>query len=263
YEIIIIDNASKDDSLVEARRMFSQAVIIQNSQNLGFAAGNNVGISMALEKASDYIMLLNNDTVLDSQCLKVLVEGLDSDRGLAALGPAIFYFDKPDKSWFQNLKMDWRRGILVHGQDNKLYRNDFCEAGMLSGCAVMLRASVFKECGLFDESFFLYAEDTDLFIRIKEKGYRFGCLPQAKVWHKIGASGIQPWTTLYLYYVTRNRLFLLKKHKNLIKWLFFIPYIVYFHIKMIVYFILKGKFKHLMFFLRGVYDFARDKSGQL
>lgn len=228
--ILVIDNASYDYS-AETIRKFSKTgkhsnmltlEVIENENNLGFAGGNNVGIKEALSGGADYIMLLNNDTVVDKDFLVRLVEIFSKDKKIGIVVPKIYFYpgfefykdrykdkEKGKVIWYAGAKMDWKNLIGSHlgvdevdnGQYDKIYETEFA-----TGCCMLIKKEVFEKVGFLDEKYFLYYEDSDFAMRAKRKGFKIIFAPSAIVWHKNAGSGGGSGSKLQDYYITRNRL---------------------------------------------------------
>lgn len=218
---IVVDNASTDDSVKVIAQSFPEVKIIENKENLGFAEGNNVGIKKALADEVDFVLLLNNDTLVSERLLVEMVKVVSSDSAIGIVSPKIYFapgyefhkqrYTKSELGkviWFAGGKIDWQNmhGVHLgvdevdHGQFDRQKEIDFA-----TGCCFLARAQVFKKVGLFDKKLFLYEEDLDFSIRIKHAGYKIVYVPKAFLWHKnAGSSGSG--SLLHDYYITRNRL---------------------------------------------------------
>lgn len=181
FEVIVVDNASRDGSIEDARRDFGRAHFIINKENVGFAAGMNLGIRYALSKGASYVWLLNNDTVTEKGSLSGLVTVAEKEEN-ALLSPLIF--DTTGKTWFSGGEIDYFRMRATHVEASRLRDDDApYETGYLSGCALFLSKPVIGKVGLFDEGYFLYYEDADYSVRAAESGYRLLVVPTALVTH--------------------------------------------------------------------------------
>jgi GT2 family glycosyltransferase len=180
FEVVLVDNNSKDGSLEMAKTNFSKAHFIKNSQNLGFSAGNNVGIRFSLERMAEYVLLINNDTEVEKDFLSHLVEAGEKDSKIGILSPVIFNGEK-NKIWFSGGKIDWLKMRAVHEQNTKA--EEIYETEYLSGCAMLIKAEVFKKIGLLDEDFFLYYEDADFSIRSRRAGFKNVVVASSWVYH--------------------------------------------------------------------------------
>ena len=215
YSVVVVDNGSDDGSAAEIEKAFDRVLVIRNKDNLGYAEGNNVGIRQALERGADYIWLLNNDTVVDRDSLIAMVDPAERDRGIGILGSKIYYFDQPEILWFAGATIDWERAISPHiGRlERDIGQYDLeKEVDRVTGCSMLVRREVFEEIGMFDENFFLYAEEVDLCVRARARGYRNHYVPKSVVYHKISVSSGENSVPIYAYYNTRNFLYLIRKN---------------------------------------------------
>lgn len=226
--ILVVDNASSDNSVEKIQKLkFKNQYgnlkfkIIKNSENLGFAAGNNVGIKYALKHKADYVIVLNNDTIVHKDLLIHLIKAVKKYPDFGAASPKIYFekgyeyhknrYRKGDLGkviWYAGGEIDWKnvygktRGVdeVDKGQYERTEETDFA-----TGTCIFLSRKVLETVGLFDEKYFMYYEDTDLSQRIKTRGFSVLYIPTAVVWHKVAqSSGIG--SGLNDYYTTRNRL---------------------------------------------------------
>ena len=156
FEVVFVDNASTDGSLELAKTHFAKATFIRNEKNLGFSAGNNVGIRYSLEKAADYVLLLNNDTFVEQEFLFKLMKAAKANPRDGIYCPVI-YQGKGERIWFSGGRIDWIRMKTKHDREN--IRKDNTASDFISGCAMLVAKEVFREIGLLDEDYFLYWED--------------------------------------------------------------------------------------------------------
>lgn len=204
-EIILVDNGS-DDRIEEDVKKIKGVDFIQTGKNLGYSGGNNVGIKKALEKDADYIFILNPDTVVDKDCIRHLVDGIEkNDAGI--VGPKI-YFEGSKKIWYAGGIFNRQNVIGKHRgvdqEDNGRYDVPQ-ETDFVTGAAMMVKREVFEKVGLLDERYFLYYEDADFCERAKRAGFKIMYIPNAVVYHENAASaGLG--SPLQDYYITRNRL---------------------------------------------------------
>jgi GT2 family glycosyltransferase len=184
-EVIVLDNGSTDGSVERIREEFPEVEIIQLKANLGFSAGNNAGIKVALERGAEYVWLLNNDTTVSPKALKAMVEKAEADRQIGAVGSTIYYANSPERlqAWGGGHVNFWL-GRSRHFQVPVADR----EIEFLTGASILLRASTVKTLGLWDEDYFLYWEDADYCFRLRNAGWRLGVAGDSKVWHKEQAS---------------------------------------------------------------------------
>lgn len=179
--VLVVDNASTDGTPEKVRQQFPQVRLRQNDRNLGFAAGNNVGIKLALDEGAEYVMLLNQDTTVAPDCFSRLEEAAKGNP------PGVF---APLQLRYDGSGLDpgMRRGLLVESGEfiDDLWRGQRRKTYPLKeayGGAVLFHRTVFEAVGLFDECYFLYGEDEDLCRRIRWAGFQFSLVPGALVYH--------------------------------------------------------------------------------
>ena len=180
FEVVVVDNNSKDGSLELARLNFPRATFIKNEQNLGFSVGNNIGIRYSLERMADFVLLLNNDTEVERDFLAKLLAHANIHKRAGVLSPLVF-FGQSENIWFSGGKIDWLRMKTVHIKEK--LKNDFFSSDFISGCAMLVRAEVFRKVGLLDEDFFLYWEDVDFSLRTKKAGFDLSIVANAHIRH--------------------------------------------------------------------------------
>jgi len=205
--------------------------LIKNSENRGFPGGNNVGIKFALEFFDpDYILLLNNDTVVDENFLGELIKNGDSND-VGILGPKIYFYDEPQTIWSAGCKISWKlsRGIQIgtNEVDTGQY-NEIKEVEYVSGSAFLIKTEVIEKIGLMDEKYFLYFEESDWTLRANQEGFKSLYIPTSHIWHKVSKSGGGISNPIGLYYITRNRwIFMRKWAKKSDYWVFIICQILW------------------------------------
>ncbi|TSC94884.1 MAG: Glycosyl transferase family protein [Candidatus Berkelbacteria bacterium Athens1014_28] len=181
FEVVLVDNNSTDGSFETAKTKYPKIHFIKNSKNIGFGAGNNIGIRFSLEKMADFVFLLNNDAYLEKSTLSILTEEAQKNPSSGILNPLIL--NKSDDSiWFSGGNIDWlrMRAYHLHAPQKAL---DTFKTAYATGCAMLVKKDVYKKIGLFDENFFLYYEDADFSVRAKRKGFTILVVPRSTVWH--------------------------------------------------------------------------------
>ena len=217
FSIILVDNASSDDSVTCLRNEHPDLTIIENTDNLGFSEGNNIGIRYALSHGADYIWILNNDTVVDPFALIALVDVAEADANIGILGSKIFYFDEPEVLWFAGGPMDWDHFETPHvgiNQKDCGQYDDIKDYDRITGCSMLVSRRLCDRIGLMDPAYFLYVEEVDWCLRSWADGLRVVYVPESKVYHKVSKS-VQLLDTegnAFSYYKTRNMLYLLQKN---------------------------------------------------
>lgn len=181
FEVVVVDNDSKDGSFELAKGIFPKFHFIKNDRNVGFSKGNNVGIRFALEKMADYIFLLNNDAVMEKDTLSGLVKAAEKEKGKAGIFSPLIY-NRENKIWFAGGRIKWLQMKTIHeihvSEKNHPYKTNY-----ISGCAMLVEKEVFKKIGLFSEDYFLYYEDADFCVRARKNGFECMIIPSAKLTH--------------------------------------------------------------------------------
>lgn len=192
YEIVIVDNASTDGSVLAVQEGFPQVKLIVNSSNLGFAKAANQAIT---ENNGRYVLLLNPDTRPVNNAIGKMVEFMNRHPDAGAMGPRLVLPDGSPQPY--SFGCDPTLGYLLRRGLNLLLRKGYLhdwgaeeirEVDWVSGASLMLRRRALEETGLLDENFFLYFEDNDLCLRLRQKGWRIYFNPQINVLHWGGRS---------------------------------------------------------------------------
>jgi len=212
FELIVVDNNSTDLTIKAVQSKYPNVILLVQSTNKGFAAGANVGLQRGIETKADFVLIINNDVLVTPSMLTSLIESVTPDVGIVA--PLIYYMDDPKRIWSKGflkhpLLLEPRgnaRGQIDHGQWITPFNVDY-----LLGCALLIRVSLLKEVGLFDERFFFYYEDLDFSLRIQQKGYRLLTVPQAKMWHKV-ASSAPVGSSFRTYHMARSSIIFFRTH---------------------------------------------------
>jgi len=213
FEVVVVDNGSTDGSVPAVRQRFPEVVLLLNEENLGYTGGNNVGLLHVLDRGLDYALLLNNDTEVAPNFLRVLVGAAEADPAVGVAGPMIYYYDRPEVIWSAGGAIDWRRGrtwmVGLDEQDTGQFGTQPREVDFVTGCALLVKREVLERVGLLDERFFAYYEEAEWCVRARRAGFKTLHVPQAHIWHKISPVA-QADSPLVHYYMTRNRLLFLK-----------------------------------------------------
>jgi len=202
-----------------------QLILIKNDENVGFPGGNNIGMKFALNFFNpDYILLLNNDTVVEENFLEELVKNGEAKINIGILGPKIYFYDESNTIWSVGCKISWKlsRGIQIgSGEKDHQQYNTIKEVEYINGSAFLIKTEVIQKIGLMDEKYFLYFEESDWTLRANPEGYGSLYIPTAKIWHKVSQSGGGISNPIGLYYITRNRwIFMRKWAKKSDYWIF-------------------------------------------
>ena len=217
FKVLMVDNASSDGTADAVRREYPQAEVLQNEKNLMYAGGNNAGIKLALEHGADWVLLLNNDTVVDERLLSEMADAADAHPEAGVLGPMIYYYPaggragarwrraearamrprgparswQPETIWYAGGVVKLWMGLTAHrglretdtGRYGKVEQTDY-----VTGCAMLVSRECLDKVGLLDTSYGMYAEDVDFSLRARKAGFKLLFSPEGKVWHKVSMS---------------------------------------------------------------------------
>ncbi len=220
FQIVVIDNGSEDDSVAILRSRFPQIILIETGVNLGFAGGNNVGITYAIEHGADYIWLLNNDTIVTPRALSELIIVAEGNSQIGMVGSKVMQYSNRELIDFVLGNVDLQVGKTKHigrGEKDTGQYDLASESDYITGCSLLVKKAVIAEIGLMAEEYFLYYEETDWCLQARKKGYKIYNAPLSKIYHKVHSS-TQKIPGSFLYYITRNRLYFLEKFGENIKW---------------------------------------------
>jgi GT2 family glycosyltransferase len=189
--VIVVDNGPQQGGLFALKDASPRLEVLASPRNLGFGGGANLGITRALVDGADYVLLLNNDTVVAPDFLAPLVERCESDAHVGIVGPKVYYFGThrlySAGGWPRRLLPMLVRQLHVVGTDESDGEVVSApqRAGYIWGQAMLIRREVFERVGLFDTNFFMYCEDCDLCRRAAAAGFDLCFVPQSRVWHRV------------------------------------------------------------------------------
>jgi len=212
-EIIVVDNASKDNPVPAWIIKYPNLSFIRSETNLGFAGGNNLGIKQA---KGDYLFFVNNDTEFTAGLVDGLVSILDNNPQVGMVSPKIKYFDQPSilqYAGFTNMNYYTMRNSCIgqFEEDKGQYDNYTGPTGYIHGAAMMVRRAAIDKAGLMAENFFLYYEEMDWNDHIKRAGYEVWVAPQVLIYHKESVS-VGRVSGLKEYFMNRNRILFIRRN---------------------------------------------------
>ncbi|MFH1171402.1 MAG: glycosyltransferase family 2 protein [bacterium] len=215
YKIIVVDNASTDDSAERIEQRFGSAIdLIRNPINDGYAQGNNVGIAHALQKyAPSFFWVLNNDATVEPGTLPALIERATKPDTPGLVGSLIRYSDSETVYCLGGGILNTWTGIdrLLGAKLPLAKAYTPSHLSYVAGCSLFLSARVYSATGGFDPDYFLYSEEADLCLRATRAGFRIAYAPAAIVHHQSSKS-TGYYSTTYIYYFLRNKLVFMKKN---------------------------------------------------
>jgi GT2 family glycosyltransferase len=226
-QAIVVDNGSKDDQAKEIAEAFPNIVVLPQKENLGFCGGCNVGIRYALDHEADYVMLLNNDTLVPPDLFEKLLAGVQGLKNLGAASPIVMHYPETDKVSITDVRWNPSKAIFVLRGENDAYEN-FAERGAYAtefacGCCLFTSTEMFRIAGLLDERYFAFFDEAEWCERIRRLGYSSYIVPSAVMYHK-GSRSTPSLVGVYL--MTRNRLLWMKENVPLGKRLRSFPLLV-------------------------------------
>ena len=220
YEIIVVDNNSKDGSAEELKKTFQNKItVIESKENLGFGRANNLGIK---KSKGQYIFLLNSDTELINNAIKIFYDYMEQNKKVGVCGGNLYNINNIPEESYMMYKSNicsyfyWRYLELFYNVISKIsrkkfywrfnYSNKVKEVGYISGADMFIRKEALEKSGLFDKNIFMYLEDADLNFRIRQQAYNIKSVPQAKIFHYLSKSSkniIEKYNVIYdgTYYV--------------------------------------------------------------
>lgn len=214
-KIILLENLSMANAPELLVHDFPNVQSIPLYENLGYAGNNNIGIRAAIEQGAEWILVLNDDTVLDPACLSSLIKVAETDPAVGILGPMVYHFDEPQiiQTAGGSLGRSWTIWHLGQDEYDRGQFDTVRDVDWISGCAILVRSALVEQVGMLDADYFLYWEEVEWCVRARKMGWRISHVPQAKLWHKGVKQYVnyqpKPYVT---YYVTRNHLYTLLKH---------------------------------------------------
>jgi GT2 family glycosyltransferase len=260
-EIILVDNASADQSIEALAHEFPEIIYIQTGQNLGFAGGNNVGIKAS---KGDYIFLVNNDVEVTPHFLEPLVDIMEENPKVGMASPKVLY---PDRKTIQyagttSINPITGRGKTIglfesdRGQYDKIYKTDLGH-----GAALLVRRKVIEDVGMMPEIYFLYYEEHDWCEQVKRMGYEMYYVGISSVIHKESVSMGGTESFIKVHYLHRNRLLYLRRNTE--GFSFILGLIFLFGVaipKKVLLFLLRGKFDLIRAVGKGIsWNFSNPK----
>ena len=181
WRTLLVDNASTDGSAEIVRSEFPDIEVIQNAERMGFSANHNQVIRRAIATGARFVLVLNEDTVLDAGAIRELVKFSDADPRVGAAGPTIIGRDGEVQRSLLSYPTVGSE-VAASFRPGKP-RDETRSGGWLNGSCVLVRTDALREIGLLDERFFIFFEDTDLGLRLRESGWKSAVCPSARIVH--------------------------------------------------------------------------------
>ena len=259
-DILVIDNGSADDSVEIFKECQMDFRLLALPENLGFAAGNNQGLQLALDEGYDYALLVNNDAFAAPDMLAKLLAEAAPDIGL--LSPKIYYESEPERIWFangrqQSLTLDLRD--TGKGELDGPQWNDSRDVDYVLGTCLLVNLPAVRQVGLLDERFFFYFEDLDWSLRLRQAGLRLRLVAGAHLLHRIAFStGGEEDSPLRRYHLAYSSVIFWRRHAHLGSPLLIVLFRLLSAIKMVTRLSLAGRWDVASAYIRGLRNGWRD-----
>ena len=215
FALLVIDNASRDDSVSLAKvSCDARVTVVRNASNVGYAEACNQGLRHFEALGVEHVLFINNDTEFGPTLFASIVKALER-HGADAVTPRITHFDDPSKDWYSGGRFVLWKGFQgehsrQRGTQRAVQRPSWTEVA--PGCCVLFTMDTFRRVGLFDPAYFVYVEDTDLFLRMQRAGLRLLYAPEVAIAHKISLSTGGPQSDFTIRYHQRNQIYAVRKH---------------------------------------------------
>lgn len=255
YEAVVIDNVSSDGSCEVIEKQFPSVMLIKSEKNLGITDSRNIGIDYALSSSADYIMFLDNDTIIHKDMLTELVSAVEKDDRIAVVAPKIYFYFDQNRIWALGGNINFYTGHVYlrgyedvdHGQYDS---NSAIEVDHAIGCCLMIRSQIIEKIGKLDPHFY-YGEDTEFCIRARRSGYKIVAIPKAVMWHKDS----RIWATKDVNYIRSKCVMgLMRKYAKFHHWSVFCFYALFAIVKIALREGIRGNLKSAFFKIKGAFN---------
>lgn len=234
FDVILVDNASIDNSITLAKSLLSQIKIIKLEENKGFSKAVNEGIKNSKTK---YVVLLNNDTVATPSWLESLVYKIKEDSQIFSCSSKMIQYNNRERIDDAGDAYTFFGWAYQKGHGDSVHSNSF-DKNIFSSCAgaAIYRTEIFREIGYFDENFFAYLEDVDIGYRAKIRGYKNVYCSNAEIYHIGSATSGHGLSSLKVKLTARNGLYLFYKNQPLLQLLINLPFVIFGNLYRYLYF---------------------------
>ncbi|MDS0284663.1 glycosyltransferase family 2 protein [Haloarcula onubensis] len=254
YRVLVVDNGSEDGSIERLQSEYDWCEFVVNDENIGFARGNNVGIAHALDTGTDYVLLLNDDTVVTEDFLDPLVDTMDRYDRVAAVGGVNLL---PDSGDVHNAGYVFHPWLAAKGElhrepvTDEPYPVDFVQS-----CLVLLNPEFLEDVGLLNERYFLGMEDVDLAWKARAKGWKVLVNPASRIYHRVGETATS--SPFSVYHKVRNKLQFARENLSLPRRLPLYLSLVAYHLYLFARWTATGQSQSVRAALVGAADHLRD-----
>ncbi len=211
YSVIVMDDASGDRTADTVARDFPSVRVVHNPKNLGYIRNLNRGVMLSMD--ADYILILNNDLTVAPDLIDRLVDVAERDPRIALCGPEMYRYHEPDTLWAAGGDVSPWTGRSYHHETNGLAGP--ADVGYIPGAAMLVRRDAFEQIGFFEAAYHAYFEEVDFAFRLRRRGHRVVCVPDARIWHKVSATMTRVLSPEQRkFYGVRNRRWVLRSHAS-------------------------------------------------
>jgi GT2 family glycosyltransferase len=214
-ETVVVDNGSSDGSADAVAERFPELQLVRTGVNLGFAGGNNVGIRRALDLGADWVLLVNNDATVEPGLVEALADATAARPDAGVLACKVLFADS-ERLWYAGAGFDPYLGRSRHrGFGERDEPGALGDTARATGAAMAVSRAAIEAAGLLDEEFFLYVEDLEWSLRIREAGFAVVYVPAARVRHRVSVAAGGAGSPTTSYYETRNMLAVVERQRPL------------------------------------------------
>ena len=253
YEIILIDNTSKEDPTPIISERFPSVNLVVSETNLGFTGGNNLGMKIA---KGDYLFIVNNDTEVTPDLLDLLILPFEKDPGIGMVSPKIRFFEDPQLIQYAGFTkinpFTGRNRSIGHGEPDNGQHDKPGYTNYAHGAAMLVKREVLEKVGMFPEHFFIYYEELDWSAHTIRAGFKIYYESSATIFHKESVT-MGKESAIKAYYHNRNRIMFMRRNSSAFEFFCFSLFLIFFSIpKKIITYSIRGQFEHLSNFVKGI-----------
>ena len=264
YEIIVIDNGSTIDESIAIKDSFPKTIVIRSNENLGFAGGNNLGIR---EAKGEYLFFINNDTYIEDDSVKFIIECMDKNPNIGALSPKIrFSFGNKAIQFagYTHLsRITLKNRLIGYEEEDKGQYNTLISTPFVQGAAMLVSKKAINKVWEIPDFYFLYYEELDWSERIREGGFDMVYEPRCTIYHKESCSTGRR-SAVREYYLNRNRLYYINRNRKGLEMILALVYQLFLvNLFKAIIDLIKGKHEFLRMRFRAVNDYIRKRNGKL
>jgi GT2 family glycosyltransferase len=223
-EVWVVDNGSTDESGGAIAEQFPEVRVIRSPENLGIPGGRNFGLEAVLSRTdADYVMILDNDVVVEPRLLDKLVAAAEAEPDLGIVGPTLYYHSDPKRIWSAGAFIVFREVTARSPSKNRLETAERPEGverfDCITGCCMLVKRQVFETVGRFNPQYFFVGSTMDFCHRAAKRGFAAAVATHARLWHKVSASTGGGYNPFRAYFTGRSTILFLKGHGGIWNWI--------------------------------------------